>query len=319
MKKALVLGGTGFVGRHVCEKLARAGWHVTVPTRRAGNAQAIQHLPGLTVVTADVHDEATLRQLLPGHDAVVNLVAILHGNASAFEHTHVELPAKLARAALATGVRRVVHVSALGAAPTAAERAPSMYLRSKSRGEAVLQQAAADGLQLTVLRPSVIFGADDQFLNLFARLQRVAPIMPLAGAQTRFQPVWVEDVAQAIARCLQDPTAVGQTFEACGPEVYTLAQLVQLAGRLSRGRARPVLPLPMALGRLQAGLMEWLPGPTLMSRDNLDSMRVDNVASGQIPGLEALGITVIGPATVAPGYLGARDRLLGLRERNRRR
>lgn len=319
MKKVLVLGGTGFVGRHVCEKLARTGWHVTVPTRRAGNAQAIQHLPGLTVLTADVHDEAALRRLLPGHDAVVNLVAILHGNASAFGHTHVELPAKLARAALATGVRRLVHVSALGAAPAAAESAPSMYLRSKSRGEAVLLQAAADGLQLTVLRPSVIFGADDQFLNLFARLQRVAPVMPLAGAQARFQPVWVEDVAQAVARCLQDPATIGQTYEACGPQVYTLAQLVQLAGRCSRGHARPVLPLPMALGRLQAGVMEWLPGPTLMSRDNLDSMRIDNVASGQLPGLDALGITPAALGAVAPGYLGRGDRYVTLRAQFRRR
>lgn len=319
MKKVLVLGGTGFVGRHVCEKLARAGWHVTVPTRRAGNAQAIQHLPGLTVVPADVHDEAALRRLLPGHDAVVNLVAILHGDAAAFERTHVELPAKLARACVATGVRRVVHVSALGAAPAATDSAPSMYLRSKSRGEAVLQQAAADSLQLTVLRPSVIFGADDQFLNLFARLQRVAPVMPLAGAQARFQPVWVEDVAQAIARCLQDPTTIGQTFEACGPQVYTLAQLVQLAGRCSRGRARPVLPLPMALGRLQAGLMEWLPGPTLMSRDNLDSMRVDNVATGQAPGLDALGITPAPLGAIAPAYLSQHDRYVSLRAQFRRR
>ncbi len=319
MKKVLVLGGTGFVGRHVCEKLARAGWHVTVPTRRAGNAQAIQHLPGLTVVPADVHDEAALRRLLPGHAAVVNLVAILHGNAAAFERTHVELPAKLARAALATGVRRMVHVSALGAAPAAADSAPSKYLRSKSRGEAVLQQAAADGLQLTVLRPSVIFGADDQFLNLFARLQRVAPVMPLAGAQARFQPVWVEDVAQAIARCLQDPATIGQTFEACGPQVHTLAQLVQLAGRCSRGRARPVLPLPMALGRLQAGLMEWLPGPTLMSRDNVDSMRVDNVATGQLPGLDALGITPAALGAIAPAYLSQHDRYVTLRAHFRRR
>lgn len=319
MRKVLVLGGTGFVGRHVCEKLARTGWHVTVPTRRAGNAQAIQHLPGLTVLTADVHDEAALRHLLPGHDAVINLVAILHGHAAAFEHNHAELPAKLARAALATGVRRLVHVSALGAAPAAAESAPSMYLRSKSRGEAVLQQAATEGLQLTVLRPSVIFGADDQFLNLFARLQRVAPVMPLAGAQARFQPVWVEDVAQAVARCLQDPATIGQTFEACGPQVCTLAQLVQLAGRLSRGRARPVLPLPMALGRLQAGLMEWLPGPTLMSRDNLDSMRVDNVASGQVPGLENLGITPASLGAIAPGYLRQHDRYVTLRTQFRRR
>lgn len=319
MNKVLVLGGSGFVGRHVCEKLVRQGWHITVPTRRSGHAQAIQHLPGLTVASADVHDEATLRRLLPGHAAVVNLVAILHGNAAAFERTHVELPAKLARACLASGVPRLVHVSALGAEPAAADSAPSLYLRSKSRGEAVLQQAAAEGLQLTVLRPSVIFGADDQFLNLFARLQRVAPFMPLAGAQARFQPVWVEDVAQAIAHCLLDRNTIGQTYEVCGPEVRTLAQLVQGAGQHSRGRARPVLPLPMALGRLQALMMELLPGPTLMSRDNLDSMRVANVASGKRPGLSALGITPAALDAVAPGYLGRNDRYVALRAQSRRR
>ena len=114
MKNILVLGGTGFVGRHVCEKLHRMGWRVTVPTRRALNAAAVQHLPRVTVLEADVHDEAQLTRLLPGHDAVVNLVAILHGSEAAFERVHVELPAKLARACAATGVRRVVHVSALG-------------------------------------------------------------------------------------------------------------------------------------------------------------------------------------------------------------
>lgn len=319
MKKVLLLGGTGFVGRHVCEKLARLDWRITVPTRRANQAQHLQHLPRLEVVAADVHDEATLAQLISGHDAVVNLVAILHGTAAAFERTHVELPAKLARARLATGAKRLVHISALGAEPAAAETAPSLYLRSKSRGEAVLQTAAADGLQLTVLRPSVIFGADDQFLNLFARLQRVFPVMPLAGAQARFQPVWVEDVAQAIVHCLQNPASIGQTYEACGPDIFTLKQLVQLAGRYSGLRhARPVIPLPMTLGRLQAGLMELLPGQPLMSRDNLDSMRIDNVASGRLPGLAALGITPAALGAIAPGYLGQNDRYVTLRGQYRR-
>jgi len=313
MKKVLLLGGTGFVGRHVCEKLARLGWRITVPTRRVSQAQHLQHLPRLDVVPADVHDEATLAQLVSGHDAVVNLVAILHGTAAAFERTHVELPAKLARACLTNGVTRLLHISALGADPAAAETAPSLYLRSKSRGEAVLQAAARDGLQLTVLRPSVIFGADDQFLNLFTRLQRVFPVMPLAGAQARFQPVWVEDVAQAIVHCLQAPSTIGQTYEACGPDVCTLKQLVQMSARHGLGRTRPVIPLPMALGRLQAGLMELLPGQPLMSRDNLDSMRIDNVASGRLPGLAALGISPSALGAIAPGYLGQNDRYVTLR------
>jgi NADH dehydrogenase len=307
----------------VCERLARLHWPVTVATRRASQAAAVQHLPRLTVMEADVHDETTLRRLLVGHDAVVNLVAILHGDEAAFERTHVELPAKLARACLTTGVKRLVHISALGAEPAAAASAPSRYLRSKSRGEAELQAAAAQGLQLTVLRPSVIFGADDRFLNLFAALQRVFPVMPLAGAQARFQPVWVEDVAQAVAHCLQDARTVGQTYELCGPSIYTLAELVQLAARaagIRHGRGRPVIPLPAALGRLQALMMELAPGPTLMSRDNLDSMKVDNVATGRAPGLAALGITPTGPTAVAPAYLGpAADRHITLRSQFRRR
>ncbi len=318
MKRVLLLGGTGFVGRHVCEHLARLHWPMTVPTRRAANASAVQHLPRLTVLEADVHDEATLRRLLVGHDVVINLVAILHGSEAAFQRNHVELPEKLARACLAMGVKRLVHVGALGAEPAAADTAPSRYLRSKSRGEAALRVAAAQGLQLTVLRPSVIFGADDRFLNLFAALQRVFPVMPLAGAGTRFQPVWVEDVAQAVVQCLQDTRTIGQAYELCGPGVYTLKELVQLAGRAA-GVPRPVIPLPMAIGRLQALLMELAPGQPLMSRDNLDSMRIDNVATGRVPGLAALGITPTGPATVAPGYLGNGDPLLQLRSRFRRR
>ncbi len=314
MPQALVLGGTGFVGRHVCEKLQRAGWSVTVPTRRAVNAAAVQHLPRLTVIEADVHDPAALARLLPGHDAVVNLVAILHGSEAAFERTHVELPRQIAAACLASGVRRLVHISALGVA----EDGPAMYQRSKARGEALLRATA--GLDLTVLRPSVIFGAGDRFLNLFAQLQAVFPVMPLAGAAARFQPVWVEDVASAVVSCLQDAATVGQTFDCAGPDVLTLTELVRLAGRHG-SRARPVWPLPMALGRLQALIMELVPGEPLMSRDNLDAMRVDNVATGQHPGLATLGITPTSVHAIAPTYLGqrgVRSALLQARARPRR-
>lgn len=296
--RVLVLGGTGFVGRSVCEQLVRAGWHVTVPTRRREHARGVMHLPGLDVLPAQVRDPQALARLLPGHDAVVNLVAILHGNEAAFEQVHVTLPRQLAQACLSAGVRRLVHISALGADA----HGPSVYQRSKSAGEAVLQAA---GLDLTVLRPSVIFGAQDRFLNLFARLQSVFPVMPLAGAQTRFQPVWVEDVARAVVACLRHARTVGQTIECAGPEVLTLAELVRLAGRLG-SRERPVIALPSALGRLQAALMELAPGEPMMSRDNVDSMRVDNVASGQLPGLSTLGIHAASVWAVAPSYLGTR-------------
>jgi uncharacterized protein YbjT (DUF2867 family) len=300
MPTLLILGGTGFVGRAVCEALVRrhgaAGLRLRVPTRRLAHASAIQHLPLVDLVQADVHDPLALTQLVAGCDAVINLVAVLHGDARQFERVHVQLPRRLAAACQAQGVRRLLHVSALGVS----EEAPSLYLRSKAQGEAALQAAALD---LTLLRPSVIFGAQDRFLNLFARLQALAPVVPLAGATARFQPVWVEDVAAALVACLDQTQTIGQTLELAGPEVLTLAQLVQLAGRLS-GHQRAILPLPPALAQLQARLMELAPGEPLMSRDNLASMRVPNVATGRLPGLAWLGISPASVRAIAPQYLG---------------
>lgn len=296
MKKILVLGGTGFVGRHLCQALTRVQYRVTVPTRDPARSQAQRSLPELELVTADIHDPAALARLLPGHDAVVNLVAILHGSAFEFERVHVALVRNIVNACAAAGVKRLVHVSALGAG----KDAPSMYQRSKSAGEAVIEGSP---LEWTVLRPSVIFGEGDQFLTLFARLQAVLPVMPLAGADALFQPVWVGDVVEAIVQCVQRDDTARRIYEACGPERFSLRQLVQMAGRWS-GHARPVIGLPDPIARLQALVMELAPGPTLMSRDNLDSMKVDNVASGKLPGLEALGIMASSLGAVAPGYLG---------------
>jgi NADH dehydrogenase len=242
--------------------------------------------PGVELVRADVHDPAQLVSLVRGQDAVVNLVAILHGSETAFDHVHVQLMRHLVAACNKEGVHRLVHISALGAD----ERASSMYQRSKARGEKVLHAAVQTAnLELTVLRPSVIFGVDDKFINVFAKLQAVFPFMPLAGAATRFQPVWVQDVAQSVVYCLSHRTTVGETFELCGPEIFTLQQLVEIAGRWS-GHPRFVLPLPASIAYLQALMMEFLPGPTLMSRDNLASMQTDNVASKEAQGLLALGI-----------------------------
>ena len=302
MDNILILGGTGFVGRALVPRLVEAGLSLTIPTRQSGRA-GTDPAAAVRLVAADVHDPDILVRLMQGQDAVVNLVAILHGTAERFEQVHVALPSRIASACAAAGVRRLVHVSALGADPAG----PSMYQRSKARGEAVLQAAADAGtLDLTVLRPSVIFGADDKFLNVFAQLQRVFPVIPLAGADTRFQPVWVGDVAEAVRRCLLDARTIGRTFEACGPEVFTLRDLVRRAGQWSGtagGRGRPVIGLPMPVARLQAWVMEHLPGDPLMTRDNLDSMAVDNVAGGTLPGLDALDITPAAIADIAPGYL----------------
>ena len=300
MHRVLVLGGSGFVGRALCERLAQShpSLRLLVPTRHNAHGQAVRPLPNVDLVTADVHDEATLTRLAAGCDAVVNLIAILHGSEAAFERVHVALPRRIVAACSAAGVRRLVHVSALGVAADA----PSRYLRSKAAGEAVF---TGSGLAVTVLRPSVIFGANDRFLNTFAQLQQLAPFMPLAFGHARFQPVWVGDVAAAIATALERPDTAGQVFECAGPREATLSELVRLSGQWA-GVPRPQLPLPGWAGSLQATLMELMPGEPLMSRDNVASMSVPNVATGTLPGLSGLGITPTPLEAVARGYLAER-------------
>ena len=317
LRKFLILGGTGFVGRSICEKLVErsggADGRLRIATRRFPRARHLQLLPTVEIACGDMHDEAVLARMLRDTDAVINLTGILHGSEAEFERVHVRLPARLGAACKAAGVRRIVHISALGAAPDA----PSRYQRSKARGEEALKAA---GLDLTILRPSVIFGERDRFLNLFATLQSIFPVMPLASAAARFQPVWVDDVASAVVRSLDDPTTIGTTIECCGPRIYSLEELVRAAGEWS-GARRPVLPLPAAIGRLQALFMELLPGKPLMSRDNIDSMRVANVASGKLPGLERLGIEPSPLEAIAPRYLGhvsGEKRLEAWRARARR-
>jgi NADH dehydrogenase len=297
LEKLLILGGTGLVGRALCERWVRhdAGVRLTVPTRQWQRGKVVQFLPTVDIVQADVMDDQELARLVAGQDAVVNLVARLHGSEAEFRRLHVDLPERLARACRQAGVQRLVHVSALGADAAG----PSMYQRSKAAGEAVLQQA---GLDLTLLRPSVIFGEGDRFMNLFARLQARFPVMPLGRAHSRFQPVWVDDVAEAILQSLLQRDTIGKIYECTGPRTYTLAELVRLAGRWS-GRPRPILPLPDSLAKLQAMLMQVLPGEPLLSRDNIDSMRVDNVATGTLPGLQALGIIPASLDSVMPELL----------------
>lgn len=310
-RRVLVLGGTGFVGRSTVARLLDAvgagGLRITVPSRRPARAKALAMLPGVALCEADVHDPAVLRHLVAGHDAVLNLVAVLHASPAAFTRVHVDLPRHLAEACVAGGVRRLVHVSALGV-PDDPAQAPSNYLRTKAEGEAVLRTLAANvsddrRLSLSILRPSVIFGADDRFMRLFAQLQALAPVMPLAGAQAQFQPVWVEDVAAALVRLLLAPQGTAPVIEAAGPQVWTLRALVQAAGRWS-GHARPVIGMPDWVGRLQAAALSLLPGEPLLSADNLASMQVPNVATGRLPGLGSLGIEPAGLASVMAPALG---------------
>jgi NADH dehydrogenase len=316
MRRLLILGGTGFVGRALCARLAQRhpDIEVVVPTRRICQRRELLALPDVNLVQADVHDQTALARLLEGCDAVVNLVGVLHGDEAHLHRVHVELPRKLADACRVAGVRRVLHVSALGAAPDA----PSRYLRSKAAGEAALLMS---GLDVTILRPSVVFGEEDRFLNLFARIQRWAPVLLLPGAHARLQPVWVCDVAQALLHCLQQPRrTIGEVYELAGPRVYTLTELARLAGRAC-GWERPIIPLPDTLARLQVMLLQLLPGEPVISLDTLDSMKADSVASGRLPGLQDLGIQGAAVSAVAPQYLSARHgrlSLYGWRARARR-
>lgn len=313
-KNILVIGGSGFVGRYLVNRLVACGCRVLVPTRRRAQARHLITLPTCDVVEADVHDDAALARLIGGQDAAVNLVGILQGAQADFTRVHVELPRRIVAACEKAGVRRYLHMSALGADA----HGPSMYQCSKGEGEAVVR---ASRLDWTIFQPSVIFGAEDKFLNMFARLARIAPVLPVGGADVKFQPVWVEDVAQAFANSLDSPATYRKTYELAGPQIYTLRELVRFAAQAA-GHPRPVIALPGGIARLQAMMMELLPGEPLLSRDNLDSMKRDNVASVQpfVPAPE-LGIQATPLEPEAALYLAGlqpRTRYAGFRARARR-
>lgn len=282
-----VFGGTGFIGSRIVTKLAAQGRRVRVPTRRAEAAKALAVQPGVEVIESDIYDPAALSTLLAPCDAALNLVGVLHGGRGSpygdgFAQAHVVLPRRIATACAGVGVRRLVHMSSLGADPAG----PSMYLRSKGDGEASAHSQPS--LEVTVFRPSVVFGPGDHFLNVFARLQRRLPFVPLAAARARFQPVHVDDVAQALVNALEDDATFERTYELGGPRIYTLAELVRFAG-LASGHPRPIWALPDGLGRCQAALLECLPGEPMLTRDNLDSMKIDNVL--HVPLAPELGVT----------------------------
>lgn len=289
MKNVLLIGGTGFVGGALARRLASAEYFITLPTRRRERAKPLTVLPTAQIVETDVHDEAALARLMAGQDAVISLVGMLKGD---FRRGHAELPGKIARAATAAGVPRLVHISSLGAAADA----PSEYLRTKAAGEAALRAACPEA---TIFQPSVIFGRGDSFLTLFAGLLKIAPVVPLACPDARFQPVWIEDVVSAVVASIGRPESKGKTYPLCGPKIYTLRELVAYAGKIS-GHPRAILGLPLALSYLQAWLMEWVPnGP--MTRDNVRSMQVPNTCPAGCTLPFGLGATPL--EAVAPAYL----------------
>ena len=297
MARICVLGGSGYIGRHLVARLAAGGHQVIVPTRRRERARHLIMLPTVDVVQADIRDPVTLERLLTRCDAAINLVGVLQSRngqpyGPAFAAAHVELPKRLVAACLAAKVPRLVHMSALKAAADA----PSQYLRSKADGEAAIVAARAQ-LATTIFRPSVVFGPEDQFLNLFARLQRVLPVLFLASPDAQFQPVYVGDVAEAFVRALDEDESHGKAYDLVGPRTYTLRELVAYAGQVS-GHPRPIVGLGDRLSYLQAWLMELAPGK-LMSRDNYYSMKLPNTSDAKLP----FGIHATPLEAVAPVYL----------------
>ena len=291
-----VLGGSGFVGRHVCHVLAAEGYRVRVATRDREQAkEQLILLPTVDVDAVNVHDPAQLAAFVRGMDVVINLVGVLHdGNGDrSFRAAHVELARKVVAACRESGVPRLLHMSAL-----AADRAgPSAYLRSKGEAEAIVRESA---LAWTVFRPSVIFGRDDSFLNLFALALRLSPLMALACPNARFQPVFVEDVAAAFVKSLADLGSHGKSYDLCGPRVYRLRELVEYVGVVT-GHRRPIIGLNDALSYCQALALELLP-VKIMTRDNYYSMKVDSVCRCAPP----FGITPTPLEAVAPSWLGNR-------------
>lgn len=313
----LIIGGSGFVGSAIVAKLCALGKRVIVPTRRRERAKHLILLPTADVIEADVNQPEALTRLMQGVDAVINLVGVLHSDTGTpygrrFKAAHVELARKVAEACVAAGVPRLMHMSSL----RADVNGPSMYLRSKADGEAAVRDAGKN-LALTIFRTSVVFGRNDKFINLFAWMQRFAPFVLLGKPDARLQPVWVEDLAQAFVNALDEPRTYGHVYEIAGPSVYTLKQLMEYAGAVS-GHPRKVFGLSDRVAYLQAWAMEFAP-IEMLSRDNLDSTKVDNLMQG--PVAAELGITPAAMEAVVPAYLAGKspkERYMLLRDHARR-
>jgi NADH dehydrogenase len=310
IKSVCVLGGSGFVGSQIVTRLVDGGRDVLVPTRRRARHRHLLVLPRARLIEADIHDPARLRELFSGVDAVINLVGILNESGhdgSGFRRAHVELAQKILEAARETGIKRIVQMSGLNAD---AAKGPSHYLRSKGEAENHLHTFCGD-IAVTSLRPSVIFGPGDSFFNRFATLLRLTPgVFPLTCPGARLQPVYVGDVAAAFVDALEDHSSYGQRRDLCGPEAYTLQELVEYTARTA-GLKRLVLPLPDAAARMTAWLSEYILPGKFFSIDNYDSLKVDSVCKDGPPcptAIEAVVPTYIGKANRDARYQRLRTR-----------
>lgn len=304
-----ITGGSGFIGKYLVARLLSRGFEVRLAVRRRAHAGAMQMLP-LSITECDIHDPLQLTAFLDGADTVINLVGVLQDRRAqpygpVFKKVHVDLPGKMAEACVRLGIRRLLHMSALHAD----SKGPSMYLRSKGDGEkrleTVAQATGAAGsptLWTTIFRPSVVFGPDDKFLNTFAAMQKILPLVPLASPGARFQPIFVGDVADAFVNAIETDATFGQAYELGGPAIYTLAELVRFAGQAS-GHPRPILGLPDWVARLQGALFERLPNAPI-TRDNIDSMTIDSILRGPID--PVLRVHPVAMTSVAGDYLAGR-------------
>ncbi len=303
MATVVVFGGAGFLGQRLVSRLATEGMTVRVAVRHPEPARVELRSMGLdqvTVVPADVRDQASVAAAIAGADAVVNTVsAYVEKGGLTFEAVHVQGAETVAREAVAAGVVRIVLVSGIGADPDS--RSP--YIRARGRGELMVQRAFPGA---TIVRPGAMFGPGDALFGTLAELARLLPILPLiGGGRTRLQPVFVEDVAEAVASILTDPGTVGRTYELAGPGVYALRELVSMTLRLMRKR-RLLIPLPFAMAEVQARLFELLPNPPLTT-GQVDLLKTNNVASGALPGLRELNIEPKTVEEVVPTYIGTRE------------
>lgn len=297
-----VFGGSGFVGRHVVRALARAGYRVRIAVRRpdlTGFLRPYGAVGQLHSVQANVRDMGSVARAVEGADAAVNLVGILHRRGrQTFDAVHVEGARTVARAAVEAGVGRLVQISAIGADPGS----DSLYARSKAAGEAALAEVFPAGV---ILRPSIVFGPEDHFFNRFAAMASLSPVLPIVGPETRFQPVFVGNVADAVLAGVQGRATPGTVYELGGPEVATFRELMEMMLRVI-DRRRLIVPIPFALARLQASFLQLLPNP-LLTVDQVRQLMRDNVVSGAAEAegrtLQGLGIVPSALAPILPSYL----------------
>jgi len=298
-RRTAVLGGSGFIGRYVVKRLATRGEVIAIGCRNAEAAKFLKPLGDvgqIVPLNVGIGDETLLPAFLAGNDALVNCVGILReGGAQTFELVHHTGPARLARFAREAGVDRFVHISAIGADP----RSSSAYARTKAAGEQAVRDAFPT---VTILRPSVVFGPEDQFFNRFAAMATISPVLPLiGGGETRFQPVYVSDVADAVVACIEDPATAGRVYELGGPKIYTFREVLELVLSEIR-RKRRFVDLPFGLATLQARLMSILPSPPL-TPDQVELLKSDNIVSSGAMNLASLGIAPTPAEVILPTYL----------------